>query len=209
MPIKISYSEVKQKYGFGNENLRIFWDFAEPYYQNSYLLFYQGDQIFENIDLDVDSFESDIVGIIIDGNLSANNIFNYDVDGAVHLIVFGDLHAKNIIIGGQDLRIMGKLEVKEVFVGSYNHGTIHVVGDTICPYILIDDYVFTTSGNVNSSYVGTYPIYYSNGGKKGEIYTGHWDKLKGILPDDFFGEVSLEHEVIVKKIKIDGGILLN
>ncbi|SDI93004.1 hypothetical protein [Chryseobacterium jejuense] len=68
--------------------------------------------------------------ILIEGNLTAKNIYNYESDGSICLCVLGNLEADNIIVGGQELYITGNLTVRDCFWGNYNHGDLIIKGET-------------------------------------------------------------------------------
>ncbi|MGJ1432078.1 hypothetical protein ACR79M_09515 [Sphingobacterium spiritivorum] len=109
-----------------------------------WVLFLEGDYEVENLDLDdplvslnfsVESGESspeEVIcsAILVDGNLRANNIYNYETDGSTGLYVLGNIHAENMLIGGQELYVSGNLNIKDCFWGHYNHGDLIVKGYT-------------------------------------------------------------------------------
>ncbi|WP_300978390.1 hypothetical protein [Flavobacterium sp.] len=103
-------------------------------YQN--VLFIDGDWIIDNIDL-ADPFHglnenqiklySETASLfIINGNLKAKNIYSSNDDGAFGLIVTGNAEANNMVVGGSDIIINNNLKIKDLFWGSYNHGSLTV-----------------------------------------------------------------------------------
>ncbi|WP_138185993.1 hypothetical protein [Paenibacillus alvei] len=44
-------------------------------------------------------------------------------------MVTGNLRAKNIAVGGQEIYVSGNLMIEEILCGSYNHGETIVQGD--------------------------------------------------------------------------------
>jgi hypothetical protein len=95
------------------------------------ILFYDGDTQLESIDLEYhDNVETQYQTILIRGNLTVSNyIYTSETDGSIGLIVLGNLTAKNIITGGQEIYVQGSLVVNELFWGDYNHGDLTVKGD--------------------------------------------------------------------------------
>lgn len=71
----------------------------------------------------------DYIAILIEGNLTARNIYNHESEGSICLCVLGNLEAENMIVGGQEIYITGDLSVRECFWGDYNHGDLIVKGD--------------------------------------------------------------------------------
>lgn len=57
------------------------------------------------------------------------HIYNQDTDGACGLIVLGNLSARNMVVGGQEIYVTGDLAVAELCWGDYNHGTLMVQGN--------------------------------------------------------------------------------
>lgn len=55
--------------------------------------------------------------ILIEGNLKARNIYNFNTDRSTSLCVLGNVDAENIVIGGQELYVAGNLNVAECFWG--------------------------------------------------------------------------------------------
>ncbi|NBA77973.1 hypothetical protein GOQ04_20625 [Emticicia sp. ODNR4P] len=160
---KISYSEAKNNYKLiDDSNMRVFWDYWTEANKDFSFLLYDGDTVLDNLNLDNENYDNDIIGILVNGNLEVNNIYNFESDYGVHLVVLGDVSAKNIIVAGQDININGNLNVAEVFLGFYNHGSIFVGGDILSPTIIILDYGFVTFGKATGTVYGNECIYYSN-----------------------------------------------
>jgi hypothetical protein len=111
----------------------------------SQFLLYSDDTTLDEIDLEYDAY----AGIIVKGDLRVKgNIYNENTDGACSLIVFGNLHAKNMAVGGQLIYVKGDITVDEVLIGSYNHGSLYSYGDVSCPLIISDDYSFNFTADV-------------------------------------------------------------
>jgi len=108
------------------------------------LLLYEGNTVFDEMDLDAREF-----AVVIKGNLTVQgNITNSNTDGATSLIVLGNLHAQNIAVGGQTFHVRGNLTAEGILCGSYNHGDMYVGGDVKAQLILSDDYFFQFQGKV-------------------------------------------------------------
>lgn len=119
---------------------------------SSFLLI-NGDYETENIDLDAPfiSFENrnqyysaylkqeSALAIIINGNFTVKNIYNHNTDGAMGLVVLGNLKADNMLVGGQEIYVEKNLQVKELFWGDYNHGDLTVKGKIKVNYFLQTD----------------------------------------------------------------------
>lgn len=103
-------------------------------------------------DLHLDLVQNDAtIAYIFMGNLTVlGTIWNENTEGAISLMVFKNVKAKSIAVGGQEIYIKGNLDVEELLCGSYNHGTMTVKGNVKAQYILDDDYTFTFEGKVNA-----------------------------------------------------------
>lgn len=72
--------------------------------------------------------------LLVDGNLVVDGlIYNDNTDGAVGLIVTGNVSARRMVVGGQEIYVGGDLEIAELFWGDYNHGELVVSGDASAP----------------------------------------------------------------------------
>ena len=81
--------------------------------------------------------------ILVEGSMIVDNyIYNEDVDGATGLIVLGNLNARNMVVGGQEIYVKGNLYVSELFYGEYNHGELKVAGSITASVFLSKDYHF-------------------------------------------------------------------
>lgn len=78
--------------------------------------------------------------LLVTGSLRvAGAICNENTDGAAGLIVLGDLHARNMALGGQEVFVVGNFTVDELCWGDYNHGTLRVLGSTMAQVLLVTD----------------------------------------------------------------------
>ncbi len=119
---------------------------------SSFLLI-DGDYVTENIDLDAPFVshenrnqyysaylkQESALAIVINGNFTAKNIYNQNTDGAMGLIVLGNLKAENIVVGGQEIYVQKNLNVSELFWGDYNHGDLTLKGKIKVNYFLQTD----------------------------------------------------------------------
>lgn len=141
---------------------------------DSSFLLINGDYETENIDLDAPfiSFENrnqyysaylkqeSTLAIVINGNFTAKNIYNYNTDGAMGLIVLGNLKTDNMLVGGQEIYVEKNLQVNELFWGDYNHGDLTVKGKIKVNYFLqTDEY--------------HYPDSISDEGQNGDVLINH------------------------------------
>jgi len=68
--------------------------------------------------------------ILVEGDLAVDgHIYSQDTDGACGLVVLGNLSARNMVVGGQEIYVTGDLAVAELCWGDYNHGTLKVQGN--------------------------------------------------------------------------------
>jgi tetratricopeptide (TPR) repeat protein len=107
---------------------------------------------FDSLNLDAPKqFDASCQVHVFLGDLTVTGtISNENTDGANCLIVLGDLHAKNIAIGGQETYVRGNVHVEEVLCGSYNHGEMKVDGDVTAKLLISDDYRFWIKGTLNA-----------------------------------------------------------
>ncbi|MDR6154257.1 hypothetical protein QF021_002346 [Acidovorax delafieldii] len=67
--------------------------------------------------------------ILVDGDLRIDGaLTSADTDGTTHLIVTGNAHLHNAVVGGQLVYVQGALQVNELLWGHYNHGELRVRG---------------------------------------------------------------------------------
>ncbi len=199
-PHTITYTEAKQLCQFEFNNLRAFASHWEKDNQHYNFRLYNGAVEFEDLNLETEEYPDDILGIIVKGNLTVGNIFNFETDYGMHLVVIGDLSANNIAVGGQDIHVTGNLTVQEVFMGSYNHGTIVVSGNVNCPIIIIDDYSFCTMGQVDGTVYGNEAVYFMNGSEQTMIHHAEEEGLKEVFDDSVFGDYGLDFDIIANKV---------
>lgn len=86
--------------------------------------------------------------LIVEGDLFVKDyIYNEDTDGAPGIIVLGDLLARNMAVGGQEIYVRGNLYVQEMFWGHYNHGMLTVKGEAAAQlFLTTDEYSCTIDG---------------------------------------------------------------
>lgn len=207
-PKKISYSEAKSNFlPINHFNLRVFWDYWSDSNKDFNFLLYEGNIDLDTLNLDNDRYNNDIIGIIINGNLLVNNIYNFETDYGIHLIVLGNVVAKNIIVGGQDINISGNLDISEVFLGFYNHGGIFVENNVSCPTIIIEDYAFVTNGEVNGSVFGSECICFLNEPNEKSICPNPDSYLENIFDESAFETHGLNFIAIARKAELNEAIL--
>ncbi|AZA76679.1 hypothetical protein EG347_03670 [Chryseobacterium sp. G0186] len=113
----------------------------EGEFDEDWVIYIDHDMELENLNLDTpfmlfkgihdSEFEQkNCLVILVNGNLTAKNIYNEESDGSTCLYVLGNVEADHIIVGGQELYIAGNMNVKGCFWGHYNHGDLVVKGKT-------------------------------------------------------------------------------
>lgn len=100
------------------------------------------DFVYLNIGLNDETVRDRVAMVLVQGNVSAKNILNEETDGAVSLIVLGNLEADNITAGGQEIYVSGNLTVHDLFWGDYNHGELIVKGSVAAKVFMASDYHF-------------------------------------------------------------------
>jgi hypothetical protein len=111
----------------------------------------QGDVTLDHLLLDYDDIsvltEEGVYTLVVQGNLNARYIYNESTDGAVHLVVLGNVQAENMAVGGQLIYVQGNLQVNDLLWGDYNHGDLYVKGDAGGKVLLLtDEYHFRVDG---------------------------------------------------------------
>ena len=123
---------------------------------NELVLLVEGDLKLDTLDLDdpLAPWHEDDLGayarfILVRGNAEiARHVHSLETDGACGLLVAGNLTTTNAIVGGQEIRVGGNLLVRELFWGDYNHGELHVVGNTSAALLIQTDYSMQFDGVV-------------------------------------------------------------
>lgn len=78
--------------------------------------------------------------ILIEGNLQIDGALTCDdTDGTTHLVVTGNAHAHNAVVGGQLLHVGGALQVDDLLWGHYNHGELRVHGGLTARVVVFTD----------------------------------------------------------------------
>ncbi|SEO03426.1 SMI1 / KNR4 family (SUKH-1) [bacterium A37T11] len=119
----------------------------------------EGDVFFEHLNLDYIHLQINLTDetyldrvslILVNGNVIAKNIFNEETDGAVSVMVLGNLEADNILVGGQEIYVTGNLIVHNLFWGDYNHGELIVEGNITAKVLMASDYNFDSERFYNN-----------------------------------------------------------
>ena len=115
---------------------------------------YDGDLELDSLNLDYIENEINPILILINGNFKVlNNIVNENTDNSINLMVFGNLEAKNIEVGGQEIYVKGNVKVEGVYNGCYNHEILKVK-ENVSAYVLINsDYTFDVEGDYQCRYI--------------------------------------------------------
>jgi hypothetical protein len=125
-------------------------------FSDEIILYCPGDAILPFLDLDTPHVSLDaseapdphVFMVLVEGDLTVESwIGNDDTDGASGLIVKGNLKAKNVILGGQQVYVTGNMHVEEILWGDYNHGDLIVGGETSAAlFIATEQYGFDLRG---------------------------------------------------------------
>lgn len=122
---------------------------SESEIAEEYVFYCEGDLDLEAL-LDLDDPLKCLIGgnvpdvfiyfILVTGNCRIRNSCNRVTDGATGLVVLGNLKADNIVVGGQEIYVVGHMTCKELFWGDYNHGNLNVEGAIRAKVLMITDY---------------------------------------------------------------------
>lgn len=142
----IPISQLADKFPEGSWWARFHQDFKD----GELAAYHKGDLTLSSLNLDWEQpfpEETEVILIFVEGNFTAGHLYNRDTDGAIGLMVIGDLHARNITVGGQEIYVSGNLTSEEILCGSYNHGETIVKGDLSAAVLIQDDeYKFNVDG---------------------------------------------------------------
>ncbi|WP_409343629.1 hypothetical protein [Paenibacillus sp. MBLB4367] len=142
----IPISQLADKFPEGSWWAKFYQDFSDE----QLAAYYEGDLTLPSLNLDWEKpfpQQKEVIIIFIDGNFTVDNLYNKETDGAIGLMVTGNLSAKNIAVGGQEIYVLGNLMIEEILCGSYNHGETIVKGDLSAAVLAQDDeYSFKVGG---------------------------------------------------------------
>lgn len=134
----IPISQLAAKFPEGSWWAKFYEDFSDE----QLAAYYEGDLTLPFLNLDWEQpfpQQKEVIIIFIDGNFTVDNLYNKETDGAIGLMVIGNLNAKNIIVGGQEIYVSGNLLIEEILCGSYNHGETIVKGNLSTAVLVQDD----------------------------------------------------------------------
>jgi hypothetical protein len=98
--------------------------------------------------------EDALRGVIVDGDLDVEGwALNGESDFGPFLLVRGDLRARDLGLGGSQVRIDGSLWAAQTVLGYYNHGFIEVAGDTRAQVIVTEEHLIRLHGAVSADLV--------------------------------------------------------
>lgn len=82
-----------------------------------------------------------ISGVLVLGNLRVQgDIVNANGDGGPHLIVAGNLEARNLVCGGAFVEVKGDAKISETVFAHYNHGELRIWGNLDTRLLINDDH---------------------------------------------------------------------
>jgi len=134
----IPISQLADKFPEGSWWANFYQDFSDE----QLAAYYEGDLTLPSLNLDWEQAfpqQKEVIIIFIDGNFTVDNLYNKETDGAIGLMVTGNLNSKNIAVGGQEIYVSGNLMVEEILCGTYNHGETIVIGDLSAAVLVQDD----------------------------------------------------------------------
>ena len=130
-------------------------EYNDGEFEHELVLFHEGDLQLERLDLDMEPNEDGEYPflVLIAGGLRVDGpISNENTDGATGLVVLGDLHARDMVVGGQEVYVTGHLHVDGLFWGDYNHGELVVEGDVTAALLIdTDQYRLNIAGRLKAS----------------------------------------------------------
>jgi formylmethanofuran dehydrogenase subunit C len=129
-------------------------------FEDRIVLYHQGDLRLPQLDLD-DPLRppgrsadkaSESVLVVVDGDLQVDGLIgNRSDSGTAGLHVLGDLRARNMVVGGQEIYVTGNVTVDELFWGHYNHGMLTVKGGASARvFVETDQYYVAVAGGIET-----------------------------------------------------------
>jgi hypothetical protein len=167
--------------------------------------YYEGDLTLPSLHLDWEvpfPHQKEVLLIFIDGNFTVDNLYNKETDGAISLMVTGNLHAKNIAVGGQEIYVSGNLMIEEILCGSYNHGETIVQGD-LSAAVLVQDDEYRINVNGQKSIACTVNVWAGDGIFQ-ELPVG----IHEVLSDEVFLDMEEEEEEEEEDVGFSFGTLV-
>lgn len=134
----IPISQLADKFPEGSWWAKFYQDFSDE----QLAAYYEGDLTLPSLNLDWEQAfpqQKEVIIIFIDGNFTVDDLYNKETDGAIGLMVTGNMSAKNIAVGGQEIYVSGNLMIEGILCGSYNHGETIVKGDLSAAVLVQDD----------------------------------------------------------------------
>ena len=78
--------------------------------------------------------------LLVRGNLTVRgSVFNEDTEGAISLVVVGNLQADNLVVGGQEVCVAGSAQISGLLYGGYRCGNMQVEGQTKARVLIAND----------------------------------------------------------------------
>ncbi|SET43898.1 leucine-rich repeat domain-containing protein [Thorsellia anophelis] len=141
---QITLSEAKEKY-----TLDFFPYYIEDVYQDKLITVFHDDMIFDSLDIDDKFFTTSIGGCIFLKSLTVDtSLIQAELYFGPLFIVFGDIKAKSIFIGGSECFFRGNVVAEDVFIaGVYNHGMLDIKGEIITKVLYSYDHAFSYPQN--------------------------------------------------------------
>ncbi|GAA3398114.1 hypothetical protein [Cryptosporangium minutisporangium] len=132
--------------------------------------------------------EDALSGVIVDGNLDVEgSVLNWESDFGPFLLVRGDLRAKDLGLGGSQVRIEGDLLAAQTLLGYYNHGYIEVTGDTRAQVIVTEQHLIRLHGAVSADLVVAGSFLQVAGPAAATAVGGWWGRVSDLTGADIGG----------------------
>lgn len=109
--------------------------------------FVKGDYLLqEDLDLTPDPGDN-VLGIIVDGDLEIDgDLLSFD-DDSFFLLITGNLDARLCWNDGAEIVVGGNFELEHGLIGDSPHGYVHIEGDLITPYMVVNSHEVEVSGD--------------------------------------------------------------
>lgn len=105
-----------------------------------------------HVEGDLRTFEHDLCGLVVTGNLTVDGLFADTDDPATGVFVLGDMTAARVVTNGS-LGVKGSLTATEVLVGFYNDYGAEVGKDVVTPFFAPENHHFEIGGTLKAKAV--------------------------------------------------------
>lgn len=96
-----------------------------------------------------------IGAVAVEGDLVIRGrLLNEDSEGGPFLLVDGALQARQIVLGGASVMILGSVDSEGIVFCDYNHGLVLVGGDVKAPAVITNDHMIEVAGSIKGLVIG-------------------------------------------------------